>query len=152
MQTGLKRFTEKHLQQLKKAGKIVAYAIGAKGKSTPKLPRQEAPAVSYMHWQLNAWCIKYKHQLKKEHQFSDKRKFTFDFAIMDLKVAIEYEGLNSNKSGHTTIVGYTKDTVKYNLAQSEGWTVLRFTVMNYKTLIKTLEDYVSENVSGQSPT
>jgi len=35
---------------------------------------------------------------KQEYVFSTKRKFRFDFCILDKKVAIEYEGINSKKS------------------------------------------------------
>jgi hypothetical protein len=48
-------------------------------------------------------------------------KFRFDWAIPDLKVAIEYEGLMSVKSGQTTVTGYSNDCIKYNLAACLGW-------------------------------
>jgi hypothetical protein len=66
-----------------------------------------------------------------EHRFHSTRKFRFDIAIMDHKVGIEFEGIMAAKSRHTTVTGYTMDTVKYNLAQIEGWKVLRYTVLNY---------------------
>lgn len=74
---------------------------------------------------------------QQELQFIHNRKFRFDIAIWKpLKVAIEYEGLNfsgddSKKSGHTTLAGFTSNCTKYNLAQIEGWIVLRYTAMNY---------------------
>ena len=69
-----------------------------------------------------------------EHKFLEDRKFRFDFIILpeSKKVAIEYEGIFSDKSRHTNVVGYSKDSTKYNLAQSHGWTVLRYTAMNIK--------------------
>jgi very-short-patch-repair endonuclease len=73
-----------------------------------------------------------------EYRFHDVRQYRFDIAIPDKMIAIEYEGLNSEKSGHTTLKGYTKDTDKYNLAASLGWTVLRYTALNYKTFSTTL--------------
>ena len=77
----------------------------------------------------------------EELQFSNERKFRFDWALPGVKLAIEYEGLMSQKSGHTTIGGYTKDCEKYNLAQIEGWTVLRYTAVNYKNLERDLKKY-----------
>lgn len=74
----------------------------------------------------------------REHQFHHERKFRFDWAIPDLMIAIEYEGLMSEKSGHTTISGYTKDCTKYNLAAIEGWKVLRYTAINYQDLADDL--------------
>ena len=56
-----------------------------------------------------------------------KRRFRFDFAIEDKKIAIEYEGVYKGKSRHTTASGYSEDTIKYNLAVIEGWRVLRYT-------------------------
>lgn len=82
----------------------------------------------------------------KEHRFMGKRRrFRFDYAILDKKIAIEYEGLDTVsksgkpiKSGHTTKVGYTSDCTKYNLAAINGWKVLRFTALNYKDVGKYL--------------
>lgn len=59
------------------------------------------------------------------------RKFRFDWAIPEYKLAIEYEGIISAKSRHTSITGFTADTTKYNLAQLNGWIVLRFTQLNF---------------------
>lgn len=68
----------------------------------------------------------------EELEFDEERKFRFDWAIPSLMIAIEYEGLFSEKSGHTTMLGYTKDCQKYNLATINGWKVLRYTALNYK--------------------
>ncbi len=69
-----------------------------------------------------------------ELQFDEKRKFRFDYAIPSLKLAIEYEGIMSAKSRHTTISGYSKDIEKYNLATCSGWHILRYTAKNYLNL------------------
>jgi very-short-patch-repair endonuclease len=71
---------------------------------------------------------------KEELVFFKGRKYRFDFAIPDYKIGIEYEGINSSRSRHTSITGYTKDTEKYNLAVCNGWRVLRYTALNYKNL------------------
>ncbi len=69
-----------------------------------------------------------------ELQFDEVRKFRFDWAIPSLKIGLEYEGIMSAKSRHTTISGYSKDIEKYNLAITLGWRVLRYTAKNYKDL------------------
>lgn len=69
-----------------------------------------------------------------ELMFAKPRRFRFDWAIPSLKIAIEYEGIMSDKSRHTTISGYSNDIDKYNLAVSLGWRVLRYTAKNYKDL------------------
>ena len=45
----------------------------------------------------------------------------------------------SEKSGHTTLVGFTKNTEKYNLAVFGGWKLLRYTCKNYQDFGKDLE-------------
>jgi len=74
-----------------------------------------------------------------EFKFSVKRKFKFDIAIPELRIAIEYEGLISSKSRHTNVTGYTGDCEKYNLAQLEGWKVLRYTILNFKNIENDFE-------------
>lgn len=77
---------------------------------------------------------------QKELKFLPDRKFRFDYACQEHKIAVEYEGIaGGKKSRHTTITGYTKDTEKYNLAANSGWRVLRYTVINFKDLRKDLE-------------
>lgn len=79
----------------------------------------------------------------KELKFSDKRKFRFDYAIPFYRIAVEFEGIISTKSRHTTITGYTRDCEKYNLAQIEGWKVLRYTALNYGNLEQDLKQLLS---------
>ena len=57
-------------------------------------------------------------QYTPEYKFLENRRFKFDWALPSIKVAIEYEGLVSSKSRHTTITGYTGDCNKYILALS----------------------------------
>lgn len=104
--------------------------------------RNDCPEVQWIHWQLKYWCLEKGIEYQKEHKFSKKRKFRFDFAIKDYHIGIEYQGLMSNKSGHTTLLGYTGDTEKNNLALSEGWRVLTFTVINYQTVIQKIESLI----------
>lgn len=76
-----------------------------------------------------------------EYRFHEYRKFRFDIAIVEEKIAIEYEGIFSKKSRHTSVKGYSVDADKYNLAQQLGWKVFRYTALNYdrfKEEIKTL--------------
>lgn len=75
---------------------------------------------------------------EEEYKFSD-RKYKFDYCIPEHKWAIEYEGIQSSKSRHTSITGYSKDCEKYNLAQILGWRVLRYTTLNYMQLYDDLK-------------
>ncbi|AZA60808.1 hypothetical protein [Chryseobacterium indoltheticum] len=70
-------------------------------------------------------------EFEEEYKFDEVRRFRFDWAIEKYRIAFEYEGIFSEKSGHTTISGYTKDITKYNLATKLGWQILRYTADNY---------------------
>ena len=74
-------------------------------------------------------------QFVEEHTFHSTRKWRFDFAILEHKIAIEYEGIHSEKSRHTTRSGYAKDAEKYREAAKLGWMVLRYTAKDYKSVV-----------------
>lgn len=97
-------------------------------------PRKDSKSKNEIHATLTEICQQYGLELTTEHRFHEFRKFRFDWCIISKKIAIEYEGIFSGKSRHTTLTGYTKDTDKYNLAATNGWTVLRYTNMNYSQL------------------
>ncbi len=95
----------------------------------------------------------------REHQFLSTRRFRFDFALLKERIAIECEGglygkpvicptckhavRRKAKNGkyfvvteggrHTSAAGYRADTIKYNLAVLNGWSVLRFTNEDVKS-------------------
>lgn len=75
----------------------------------------------------------------EELQFHNVRKFRFDWAIPEKMIAIEFEGIISKKSRHTTVKGYSMDCTKYNIAASNGWRVLRYTALNYKEISNDLK-------------
>ena len=78
--------------------------------------------------------------LYREFQFYPGRKFKFDWAILELKIAIEYEGIyGGGKSGHTTMCGYNKDSFKYNAAAEMGWKVFRYTAKTYLNIEEDLK-------------
>jgi very-short-patch-repair endonuclease len=62
-----------------------------------------------------------------EHRFHVERKWRFDFAWPDLKVAVEVEGGIWTGGRHTRGAGFLKDMEKYNHAAAAGWCVLRCT-------------------------
>ena len=139
-------FTIQHLQQLQAAGKIRGFVTNQvevkkkAGKVVAKHYKRRSEALDWLGWNLLQWCQEHCHQLFEEYRFDEKRKWRFDWAIPDLKVAVEFEGgVFEKKGSHTTAKGYTKDTEKYNRAAQLGWTVLRYTAMNYKNLIEDLK-------------
>ena len=66
-------------------------------------------------------------EIVKEYRFHPVRKWRFDYAIPDLKVAIEIDGAVWNYGRHNRPEGYINDMEKLNTAASMGWLVLRFT-------------------------
>ena len=65
----------------------------------------------------------------REYRFAPPRRWRFDFAWPDLKVAVEIEGgiHIRGRGSHTSVARYTADCEKYNAATMAGWRVLRFT-------------------------
>ncbi|SEV88619.1 Protein of unknown function [Chitinophaga sp. YR573] len=111
-------------------------------KKSAHIPGQMSQQAQWMWGQLVWWSLDRKIEVVKEHKFHPERKWRFDFALPDKKIGIEYDGLQSVKSRHTTLTGFTGDTEKMNAAQALGWKVLRFTVKNYKNVLKELEKQI----------
>src|SRR2546421_11079574 len=65
-----------------------------------------------------------------------ERKWRFDFAFVDKKVAVEIDGGIWNRGRHVRGTGYILDMEKINEAQRLGWKIFRFTpqqMHEYKT-------------------
>lgn len=75
--------------------------------------------------------------LQREYYFHSERRWRFDYAIPEIKVAIEIEG--GTKGRHQRIIGFTEDCEKYNAAGLLGWTVFRFS-----TLMVDKEDLIRQ--------
>lgn len=63
----------------------------------------------------------------KEYRFHNTRKWRFDYAIPEHKIAIEVEGGVWTGGRHTSPQGFLGDMEKYNTATVMGWRVLRTT-------------------------
>lgn len=125
------RITTKQFQKLLAEGKIKGYTEKTPVKrKAVKMPTIEPKGLRYIKGALRSVGIVYT----EEYRFHDVRRFRFDIAIESKMLAIEYEGLFSEKSRHTNVTGYSNDAEKYNLAQSMGWRVFRYTAINYKNI------------------
>ena len=139
-------FTLKEAQALLNAGKIRGITDHNPKEKTPagkivaKHFKKRSKEKEFIGKNLLFWCQERGLKLFQEYRFdrTGEKGYLFDHAIPDLMIAVEYEGLFSEKSGHTTITGYTKDVLKYNLALSQGWRVIRLTAKNYEDLISEL--------------
>lgn len=132
-------FTQKQIEELAARAKIRGYKIMSVTRpGNVPVVQKPSKAKDWMGSNLQYWANANAVTLEEEYRFDDKRRWRFDWAIPSMKIAVEYEGLMSKKSRHTTAKGFTADTEKYNAAQGHGWRVLRFTAMNYKTMVEVL--------------
>jgi very-short-patch-repair endonuclease len=69
---------------------------------------------------LNVGCV-------KEYRFHPKRKWRFDYAIPEHRIALEVEGGVWSGGRHIRAQGFLGDMEKYNTATLMGWRVLRTT-------------------------
>ncbi len=77
---------------------------------------------------LNMFLLyNYSEGMKREYIFHPTRKWRFDYAWPDKKIAIEFEGGTFIGGGHTRGAMYAKNCEKYNQATLLSWKVYRFT-------------------------
>ena len=62
---------------------------------------------------------------EREHTFLKDRKYRFDFAFLESKVAVEMQGKIWKKGRHNTGTGLLDGYEKYNLAVYNGWVVFQ---------------------------
>ena len=63
----------------------------------------------------------------REHKFHPVRKWRFDFAWPDQKIAVELHGATYSNGRHNRGAGMRNDADKVNAAQLMGWITLIFT-------------------------
>ncbi len=134
-------WAQKDLDNLKTKGLKVddKFRVSSKMETTEIKPKTKIEKVSVEKNTIEFILMSFKQKelitdFVTEHKFDSVRRFQFDWAIIDLKIAIEYEGIISEKSRHTSMDGFSNDCVKYNLAIANGWKVLRYTAINCKDL------------------
>ena len=62
-----------------------------------------------------------------EHTFHPTRRWRFDFAWPEYRVAVECEGGIWSQGRHVRGLGFQRDCTKYNEAAVLGWIVIRVT-------------------------
>ena len=85
---------------------------------------------------------------EKEFKFHPVRKWRFDYAIPEHKIALEVEGGVWTGGRHTSPKGFLGDIEKYNTATLMGWRVFRTTpdeLYRKKTI-----DLIKTAISGTS--
>lgn len=88
----------------------------------------------------------------KEYRFHPTRRWRFDYAIPEHKIALEVEGGVWSQGRHTRPQGFLGDIEKYNTAGLMGWRVFRTTPENlYKTAtLKLIKQAVLNNYDPQN--
>ena len=78
---------------------------------------------------------------EREYRFHKTRKWRFDFAWPDKKIAIECDGAIWTYGRHSRGSGIISDAQKYNEAILDGWKIFRITTGNIGDLEKIKEKY-----------
>lgn len=77
-------------------------------------------------------------RVEAEYRFHPVRKWRFDYAVPEIRLAVEYHGHAGfvgkwGPSGHSSITGLTNDCEKFNAATAAGWRVLEFTALHFRS-------------------
>ena len=62
-----------------------------------------------------------------EHRFAPPRRWRFDYAWPDRRLALEVEGGAWTRGRHTRGKGFIADCEKYSVAAVRGWRIIRVT-------------------------
>jgi len=118
-----------------------------KNKAAPavKKQRKKPTIIKWLDINLQYWCAENNLILSKELKFAPGRKYSSDYAIESIKILIEYEGgIFMQRGGHNSPTGIQRDIDKYRLAEELGFTVLRLTALNYKTILPLLDEKIKQ--------
>ena len=91
---------------------------------TKPLPRPASKLEAEFALQLRAHAVT---GWTREFRFHPTRKWRFDFAFPEQKVAIELHGATYSNGRHNRGAGMRNDADKVNAAQLMGWLTLTFT-------------------------
>lgn len=72
-------------------------------------------------------CKAHRLEPEREYKFHPTRRWRFDFAWPEKKLAVEIEGGTWQIGRHQRAGGFSADCEKYNQAALLGWRTLRFT-------------------------
>jgi very-short-patch-repair endonuclease len=78
----------------------------------------------------------------REYRFAPPRRWKFDFAWKDEKIAVEIEGGIYTGGRHTRGRGFEADCEKYNAGTLAGWRIFRFSAKHVTSgeAIRTIEE------------
>lgn len=99
-------------------------------------------------WELLLFNLLWEITGKKpemEFRFHPIRKWRFDAAYPDQKIAFEVEGGTWSGGRHVNPIGFEKDCEKYNTAAKTGWRVFRLTPKMIKS--EYLQELILEEIT-----
>lgn len=88
--------------------------------------RQDKKGIIKLAWDV---IVGYDWPFVPEYRFDSSRRWRFDWACVDSKIAIEIEGIThygASIGRHQSASGIEGDMEKYNRAIELGWKVLRY--------------------------
>ncbi len=84
------------------------------------------------------------YEFQMEHEAIKDRRYRIDYAVIDKKIAIEFEGgIFIGAGGHRSTTNFLSDVEKYNLLAINGWRLFRVTASDCK---KENLDKLKENI------
>jgi very-short-patch-repair endonuclease len=86
---------------------------------------------------------------EREFCFHPERKWRFDFAWLEQKVAVECEGGHWVGGRHVRGAGFEGDCEKYNEAACLGWVVIRITRTHIRN--GSAEDWIVKALALRGP-
>lgn len=97
--------------------------------NTPKRRRTATKTPPAPSWDLFTTLVKseLRADCVKEFRFHPKRKWRFDYALPEYKIAVEVEGGVWSGGRHISPKGFLGDIEKYNAAALMGWRLFRVT-------------------------
>ena len=112
--------------------------MGKPGKksTSPRRKRSSRSSSRTSNLELAAKQILQAHKVEpfvQEYKFHPIRRWRFDFAWPEKKLALEVEGGIFRGGRHTSPKGFINDCEKYNTAALMGWTVIRVTSPQIKS-------------------
>jgi len=85
-------------------------------------------------------------QYVREFAFNPNTKHRADFYLPEFNLLVEVEGGTKHKSRHTSHDGYSKDLMKYNMAQILGYSRLAYTTeqVNKGLAIQNIQLFINQ--------
>ena len=83
-----------------------------------------------------------------EYCFHPTRRWRFDVAFPERKIALEIEGITKGGGRHQRIVGFEDDIEKYLNAQALGWRIVRVTPKRLSACTLWVDALKAQEVRG----